>query len=413
VQVNFSYVDLMIMHIAFTSFEFPPDTAIGGIATYVENAAILMAERGHRVEVFTSSPNRASLHENFAENILVHRIQTTDRNNFCTAILPLFTQQHQQSAFDLVESPEYAYEGLEIKKAFPALPMIVRFHTPAFWVKQLNKKFIAGSAKEKIKKLFGIKQYKKEKDKEYLFTLMADGWVVPCSSMKNILIEHWGLDAEKIEIIPNSFQPSESLLNIPADTATNTVTFIGRLEVRKGVTQLAAAIPMVLKEKPGVQFRFVGKPNHAPGKKGMMDDYLKEQLSAFENNIQFIPHVPKDKIPELLSQTDICVFPSYWELFGYVCTEAMAAARGIVASKQGGMRDMLEDINGGILVDPLSPEEIADGILFLLNDPAERMNMGKRSREKVISYYSKEVADITEKYYLQKIKQFAVDVHGH
>ena len=400
------------MNIAFTSFEFPPDTAIGGIATYVENAAMLMAKKGHRVEVFTSSPHRTSIHESYAENILVHRIQTIDRDNFCKAVLPLFTQRHQHAAFDLVESPEYAYEGIEIKKAFPALPMIVRFHTPGFWVSYLNKKFVAGSIKEKIKKRLGIKQYKKEKDKEYLFTLMADGWVVPCTSMKDILTGHWGLDAEKIAIIPNPFQPSEALLNIVAETATGTVTFIGRLEVRKGVTQLAAAIPMVLKHQPAVQFRFVGKPNHAPDKKGMMDNYLKEQLSAFKDNIRFIPHVTKDKIPELLSQTDICVFPSYWELFGYVCTEAMAAARGIVAGREGGMRDMLEDINGGILIDPLSPQQIADGILLLLNDPAERIRMGKRCREKVISYYSKEVADMMENYYIHKIKNPEVLVPG-
>jgi glycogen synthase len=393
------------MKIAFISFEFPPDTAIGGIATYTENAALLMAGKGHQVEVFTSSPGRTSLNEPLADNILVHRIQTTDRDNFYKAILPVFTQRHQQSAFDLAESPEYGYEGMEIKKTFPALPMIVRFHTPGFWVKHLNKKFVAGSLKEKIKKLLGIKQYKKDKDKEYQFAQMADGWVVPCVSMKDILTEYWKLEAEKITIIPNPFLPSQALLNIEAATATNTITFIGRLEVRKGVTQLAAAIPAVLTQKPGVQFRFVGKPNHAPGKKGMMDDYLKEQLKPFENNIQFIAHVPKEKIPALLAQTDICVFPSYWELFGYVCAEAMAAARGIVAGKEGGMRDMLEDINGGILIDPLSPQQIADGILFLLDHPEERIAMARRSREKVISYYSKEVAGMMEKYYLDKKKQ--------
>lgn len=393
------------MKIAFISFEFPPDTAIGGIATYTENAATLMAKKGHWVEIFTSSPTRESLNELLGENLLVHRIHTTDRDNFCTRLLPYFIQRHEQTMFDIAESPEYSYEGMEIKKTFPLLPMIVRFHTPSFWVKHLNKKFAPGNLKEKFKKALGIKQYKKEKDKEYLFSSMADGWVVPCTDMKNILITHWGYDASNIEVIPNPFFPSPSLLNILTETSTNTVTFTGRLEVRKGVTQLAAAIPFVLKQKPGTLFRFIGKPNHAPGKKRMMDDYLKEQLKPFEKNIEFIHHIPKEKIPDLLSQTDVCVFPSYWELFGYVCTEAMAAARGIVAGNVGGMRDMLEDIKGGLLVNPLSPQEIADGILFFLNNPAERMAMGKRSREKVINYYSNEVPDLMERYYLGKIKK--------
>jgi glycogen synthase len=392
------------MTIAFISFEFPPDTAIGGIATYAENAAVLMANKGHQVEVFTSSPYNESLNEVLAKNIIVHRIHSTDRNGFCKNILPIFTQRHLQTPFDVVESPEYSYEGLEIKKTFPALPMIVRFHTPSFWVKHLNKKYIAGSFKEKIKKVFGIKQYKKDKDKEYRFAILASNWIVPCVSMKNILIEYWQLDAAKIEIIPNPFLPSAALLAINAKTKNNTVSFIGRLEVRKGVTQLAAAIPLVLKEKPNVQFYFIGKPNHAPNKKGMMDDYVKHQLKAFEKNIHFIPHVLKERIPELLAQTDICVFPSYWELFGYVCTEAMAAARGIVASKEGGMNDMLEAINGGVLIDPLSAEKIAAGILFLLDNPEERVAMGERSRQKTIDYYAKGVPDMMEAYYMRKIK---------
>lgn len=393
------------MRIAFISFEFPPDTAIGGIATYAENAALLMANKGHAVEVFTASPERSSLHEPFADNVLVHRIHTKDRDNFCRQILPVFAERHKQVGFDLAESPEYGQEGMEIKKNFPALPMIVRFHTPSFWVKQLNKKFVAGSFKEKLKKSLGIGQYKKEKDKEYRFATMADGWVVPCTSMKDILVQHWNLDPAGIDMIPNPFLPSPALLEIPVETNTNTVTYLGRLEVRKGVTQFAAAIPLVLKERPDTLFRFVGKPNHAPDKKGMMDAHLKAQLKAFEKNIQFFPQVPKEKIPQILAQTDLCVFPSYWELFGYVCTEAMAAGRGIVAGREGGMKDMLEDINGGVLVDPMSVKEIADGILFLLNNPAERFLMAARSREKVINYYARDVAEMMERYYMGKIKK--------
>ncbi|HRI23294.1 MAG TPA: glycosyltransferase family 4 protein [Ferruginibacter sp.] len=393
------------MKIAFISFEFPPDTAIGGIATYVENAALLMAQRGHQVEVFTSSPGSESLNEQWRENIRVHRVHTANRDQFSKLLLPVFTERHRQMDFDIAESPEYSYEGMEVKKKFPGLPMIVRFHTPSFWVKCLNKKYVAGNIKEKLKSMLGIKQYKKEKDKEYLFSLMADGWVVPCTAMKEVLTEYWGLDENKITIIANPFLPSKELLDIPVETNNNRISFIGRLEVRKGVTQLAAAIPLVLAQRPGTEFCFIGKPNHAPGKNGMMDDYLKKQLRSFEQNIRFIPHAPKEKIPELLAQTDICVFPSYWELFGYVCTEAMAAARGIVAGNIGGMKDMLEDINGGVLVDPHSPQEIAGGILFLLNNSFERKEMGKRSREKAMNYYSNKVAAMAEQYYLSKIKK--------
>jgi glycosyltransferase involved in cell wall biosynthesis len=63
------------------------------------------------------------------------------------------------------------------------------------------------------------------------------------------------------------------------------------------------------------------------------------------------------------------------------------------------MKDMLEDINGGILVDPFEPQQIADGILYLLNNPGERIAMGLRSRKKAVDYYSKQVINDTEAYY--------------
>lgn len=387
------------MRIAYISFEFPPDTAIGGIATYTENIATLMAARGHHIEVFTASPSGLSLMEQWNERILVHRVYTKDRDNFHNTILPFFSDRHKMISFDLVESPEYSREGFSIKQAFPTLPMVIRFHTPSFWVKLLNQKYTGFSFKERLKRITGIKEYEKDKDKEYLFTLSADGWSVPCASMKDILTAYWNLDPAKINVIPNPFLPTDALLDIPVETSTNRVTFIGRLEVRKGVTQLAAAIPLVLEKKPGVQFRFIGKSNHGPNKKGKMVDYLKEQLSPVIDNIEFIDHIEKEKVPAFLSQTDICVFPSFWELFGYVCIEAMSAARGIVASKEGGMKDMLSDIYGGILIDPESPQQIADGILFLLDNPDQRFVMGIRSRAKSILYYGREVITETERYY--------------
>jgi glycogen synthase len=47
------------MKIAFISYEYPPDTAVGGIATYVYHAAKMMNERGHNVEVFAASGKRS------------------------------------------------------------------------------------------------------------------------------------------------------------------------------------------------------------------------------------------------------------------------------------------------------------------------------------------------------------------
>lgn len=392
---------MQTINIAYLSYEFPPHTAVGGIATYTENIAQLMAARGHHVEVFTSGPT-VSLNESIATNLTVHRIPVADRTQFHYAIVDHFAQRQQQIKFDLVESPEYQREGYSIQQRFPQLPMIIRFHTPSFWVKTLNKTYQQHPLKEQLKKTFGIKQYKKEKDAEYLFAQQSNHWSVPSAVMKDVLVEHWNADANRITVLPNPFQPTTGLLKIPTDTQTDTITYIGRLEIRKGLIELTKAIPMVLQQYPTAKFRFIGQSDRGPGNHKLMIDYMQQELKAYASQLEFIPPVSKQQLEHYLAQTDICVFPGLWEVFGYVCVEAMAAARGIVAGNIGGMKDMLHNINGGILVNPTQPEEITNAILELLRNPQHRISMGLRSRQKTIDYYSGQLITETEQYY-QKI----------
>lgn len=100
-----------------------------------------------------------------------------------------------------------------------------------------------------------------------------------------------------------------------------------------------------------------------------------------------------------MEQIDVCVYPSLWENFPNVCLEAMTAGRGIVGSREGGMKDMLEDINGGMLVDPLSVDHIVSATAYLLQNPALRQEMGERARNKIITYYATSVLDETINYY--------------
>ena len=124
-----------------------------------------------------------------------------------------------------------------------------------------------------------------------------------------------------------------------------------------------------------------------------MLDYLKTRLADHLQQIDFINHVELSDIPLWLSRADICVFPSIWENFPNVCLEAMSAGRGIIASLQGGMKDMLEDINGGILVDINNIDSLTRSIIYLLNNPDERKLQAERCRRKIISYYASEIPE--------------------
>ncbi len=377
------------MRIAFISYEFPPDTAFGGIATYTYNMALSLKNLGCDVEIFTASHQRESRNEQ-VEGLLIHRIHTTQREVFRQAIVPIVADRNREKKFDLMESPEYGTEGALVKQALPDIPLVVKFHTPTFVVKDFNRQLKSHQLKYKLKRFFNVGSYRKEADPEYHFAMGADALVAPSESMAAIISEKWQIDKDRIAVLPSPFLLQQALLQIPPDTTTNTVTYLGRLEGRKGVHLLAKAIPLVLQQRPDTLFRLIGKTNIGPNGKGTMIAYLKEQLQAWLHRIEFIDQVPPHEVPLWLEKSDVCVFPSLWEAFGYVCVEAMAAARAVVASKYGGMNDMLTDIEPTLLIDPENTTELAAAILSLLEQPQKRIAIGMRSREKAINYFGHE-----------------------
>ena len=188
----------------------------------------------------------------------------------------------------------------------------------------------------------------------------------------------WGLDPRKVSFFPLFFTPEESLLQIPVETRTNVVTYYGRLEIRKGVVDLADAIPLILRECPEARFRFVGRSLWAPRPRTDMKAFLAQKLAAHTRSVEFLDPVPSSQIPTLLAGTDICVFPSVWESFGYTCLESMSAGRGVVATDPSGMAEMLRDgpEEFGKLAPPRSPADIARAVISLLQAPEERMRLG-------------------------------------
>jgi glycosyltransferase involved in cell wall biosynthesis len=121
-----------------------------------------------------------------------------------------------------------------------------------------------------------------------------------------------------------------------------------------------------------------------------MEQYLKRLLRKYAHAVEFTGSVPLHTIPDILAATDIAVYPSIWENFPLVCLESMAAARGIVASNAGGMKDMLDDGKAGRLVPPSNPGEIARALVSLLRDKELRTALGTAARDRLIDEYKAE-----------------------
>ncbi len=97
--------------------------------------------------------------------------------------------------------------------------------------------------------------------------------------------------------------------------------------------------------------------------------------------VKFVGKIPSSNLAEFYSRSDIAIFPSiYPEPFGRVALEAMSFGKPVIASRVGGIPEVVEDLVTGILVPPNNPKELATAILTMLLDQQLMRNMGKKGK---------------------------------
>jgi glycogen synthase len=411
------------MRIAFISYEYPPDTAFGGVATYTYHAACMLRDRGHQVEVFAGSTTRSGTERE--ADIIVHRVCEADHGAALLVIGRRFAERHALAPFDVLEGPELDAEPVTALRLVPDIPLVIKLHTPSWLLARLNRPpREPGSPLGRLRvgvetQLEGLRSlwprvgramehrgsHARHEDPERSLVGLADVITAPSHAVGEKVRLAWQLAPGSIHCVPNPYLPSAELLQAPIDTTTDVVTFIGRLEIRKGVLDLARAIPLILSRRPQTKFRLCGGDSCSPWPGVGMQEYLEESLLRdHRGSVQFLGHVASSGVAGLLAGTDVCVFPSIWENFPYVCLEAMAAGRGIVGTDTGGMAEMLAG-GAGCLIPANRPQHLAEAVVALLQDCPGRMEMGARARRRVLTQYGGDrIAPLQEACYARAIE---------
>jgi len=384
------------LNIAFISYEFPPETGGGGIGTYLELAIKKFNEAGHLAVVFCGTGKTEVKEEH--KNVI--RIPSSSWSEFDQNVVEVFRHYHQQYKFNVIEGTDFQGCGLSVKKSFPQIPLIVRLHTPLYLVDKISYqplplmakiRFILGSLRRfKIPK-FSSPPVKNNYKEEFDIIAAADRISSPSISIYEKLKTVGFSVANKTDIIPLPFDVNPQLRSIKSRTTLEkkiSVVYLGRLEKRKGVIDLADAIPHVLKQYPNVIFTFVGAPSTSPKNEILMDEYLQEKLINFKKNVRFIGKVPHSDIIDFLQMGDIFVFPSHYESFGIACCEAMAAGKAIIGSNEGGLAEILNFGECGLLIAPKQPHQISAKINTLIKNDELRLSLGNRARKRLTLMYN-------------------------
>jgi len=409
------------VNIAFISYEFPSEI-IGGIGTYVRHAAEMMRNRGHAVTVLCATETLARIES--WNGCTVIRIPCDSRHLFSRVVVPELVRLHKSSPFDVVEVPDLYAESEGLRERLPALPIVYRAHTPLYVPSCIDfEAFGAARYLSGIRRLLGLltlrqspssvwrqalarcfwsRAYRPDDDRERRAALEADIIVPPSHRLASRLSKDWMLPQDRIRILPYPHIPAPRLLAIPSGATKKHVCFFGGVKYFKGLHTLGKAIPLVLQDHPEATFTLAGPAGSSPSPDCSLSafrrdailrwrptlDCLRPLIAGHERSVLVRGFVPQEELDSLLAPASVTVFPSLFDNFPNACLEAMSAARAIVATKSGGMEEMLVDGDSGLLVDVNDHRSLASAISRLLARPSLVRSLGEAARLRVCAEYN-------------------------
>lgn len=219
---------------------------------------------------------------------------------------------------------------------------------------------------------------------------MADAVVANAAAVAAQTERELGVDGDKLHVIHNgidvehfdtqAFKTPEPLL--PAAPALlPRVTMVGSMHLPdKGHAELLEAAAILKQRGLRAQYLFVSD--------GKLRGALEAQARALDlaDDVFFLGR--RADVPSVLVRSDVVCHPSWTEGFPNAVLEAMCAARPVVATRVGGIPEVLVDGEHGLLVEPRRPAELASALEKLLANPLAAHVMGLRGRQHVEQFFS-------------------------
>ncbi len=202
--------------------------------------------------------------------------------------------------------------------------------------------------------------------------------VIACSRfMVREVIQNFEIPAAKVHLVPNGVDTERWRLPVttPAGEREPLVIAWGRIQYEKGFQVLARAIGELRPVVPGIRCVIAGRGSYLPELQTQID------MEGVSDIVQLAGFVPDDELHGLLQRAICVVIPSLYEPFGIVALEGMAAGAPTIAARTGGLAEIIDGTDAGMLFEPGNHHELADRIAEVVADPsaADRMRANAAS----------------------------------
>lgn len=370
------------MRVAITADSYLP--RLGGQEMGAFRLAKYLRRKGHQVRIVTTEKRAWEGPE--AGDLQVirapHRFGPTDRRVLRSLLTEVFGES------DVVHS-RYCY-----RLAALSAPVARRLHRR--FVVSLHGLGLLDNPRDSVLKRWSHRRYRR------LSLKMADAVIATSSEFAGLAAEY--CPPSRIRVIPNGVDTDEFDASRPVPAplreryrGERVVLAIRRLVPKNGIQYLIQAAPLVLRLVPDARFVIGGWGSQEPDLRKLSRDL------GVERRFDFVGAVPNREVPDYLALARVVVFPSTMESTSHACLEAMAMGRAVVASRLGGLEELLGEGERGILVDllesgrstydapPLLPPEpvtrLATAIAQLLEDSDRAHRIGEAARVHALESY--------------------------
>ena len=347
----------------------------GGQNNYVRQLALALDQLGHTVDVFThwANPHTPRV-EYFGTNCRVFRIAAGQKGFVDKSemyhLLPAFfnemTSLHFLPQYDIMHT-HYWLSGLlgaRISKQFN-IPWVHTSHS-------------LGSAKQQVTGVEETRRLQAEK-----MILQSTDRTIATTETELKLIESFVKKPSKVSVISigvdDFFKPSTSTIVNPL-----TFTFAGRIEETKGIYSLIKAFKLLkasgLVQRP-IRLRIIGGDDTQVDAttKRAVSSTLQKAVLGVEEDIEFLGSKPPRELAKYFNRSLAVIVPSYYESFGMVAAEAQSCGVPVIASKVGGLGDIVIHKKTGLQTRVGSVKELAASMGLLVNRPDIATRLGKQA----------------------------------
>ncbi|MBN2097717.1 MAG: lipopolysaccharide heptosyltransferase II [Candidatus Omnitrophica bacterium] len=359
-----------------------PELNIGGVERGTVDLARELLRRGHQALVISNG------------GVLVEELESTGARHIRLSV-------HRKSLFSIIIniaklSRILQQEKVDIVHARSRIPALIAF----FACRNTGTNFVTTCHGYYSQNFFS----------------RVMGWgkrvIVSSSAISRHMIEDFSVPPERISFIArgvdlNKFKFLQRTENREHRTDAFVIGVIGRLTPIKGHKYFLQALAKVIRSVPNVKALIVG--DISPGKEKYKDELLiLTRRLSLDRYVEFTGR--QNNIPQVLARLNALVLPTITqEAFGRVLIEAAACGVPVIATRVGGVTDIITDGENGVLVEPKDPQALAQAIIKLFKQPNLAQQLVAAGRKNVEEKFSLEqMAVHTIKVYEQVQKSLKI-----